>query len=123
MFIFEAGNTAFLFSGANMAKKPKTEIREFLAVITKGGKQEILDVQVVRKYSLRAGMKSPFSNHPIISVMKRVPIEADTDPKKRSVSARNSSRNPKPIPKKRTVKKKAKSKAKKKKRPAARSRR
>lgn len=60
-----------------MAKKrarTEMETREFLAIVTESGEEILLDDEIVRKYRLRAGILSPFSSQPIISVTRRVPI-------------------------------------------------
>jgi hypothetical protein len=58
-----------------MGKRYKNELREFLAIISDGGEKTVLDEALVRKYNLRAGMVSPFSRYPIVSVTKRVRVE------------------------------------------------
>ncbi len=58
-----------------MAKKYKNELREFLAIVTGRGEKVVIDEQLVKKYNLRAGMLSPFSSHPIVTVTKKVRVE------------------------------------------------
>lgn len=53
----------------------KTITREFLAIVTESGEQILLDDEIVRKYHLKAGLVSPFSNQPIVSVTREVPVE------------------------------------------------
>ena len=61
-----------LFPGDAMAKKYKNELRNFLAIVTERGEKAVLDEKLVKKYSLRAGMLSPFSGQPIVTVTKKV---------------------------------------------------
>ena len=59
-----------------MAERAKKTItREFLAIVTESGEQILLDDEIVRKYHLKAGLVSPFSNQPIVSVTREVPVE------------------------------------------------
>ena len=60
-----------------MAERAKKNVmtREFLAIVTESGEQMLLDDEIVRKYHLRAGLVSPFSNQPIVSVTREVPVE------------------------------------------------
>ena len=58
-----------------MAKKYKNELRNFLAIVTERGEKVELDEKLVKKYSLRAGMLSPFSGQPIVTVTKKVRVE------------------------------------------------
>ena len=95
-------------------------MRVFLAVVTDRGKHDILDADLVRKYRLRAGMQTPLSSHPIISVTKKVRVAVEPEVKKRprrkfllasSVAKKKSSASSK---KKSAVSKKKKAVAKKK---------
>lgn len=56
------------------AKKQKTQLKECLAIVTEAGEEIVLDEEIARKYHLRAGVLSPFSSQPIISVMREVPL-------------------------------------------------
>jgi len=59
---------------AKRRAKTKMETKEFLAIVTETGEHVLLDEAIVRKYRLRAGIVSPFSSQPIVSVTRRVPV-------------------------------------------------
>lgn len=63
---------------AKQRAKTEMETREFLAIVTETGEEIVLDDEIVRKYRLRAGILSPFSSQPIISVTRRVPVVVTT---------------------------------------------
>lgn len=58
------------------AKKQKTQMKECLAIVTESGEEVVLDDEIARKYHLKAGVLSPFSSQPIISVVREVPVVA-----------------------------------------------
>jgi hypothetical protein len=57
---------------AEQRAKKEVKTREFLAIVTESGEQILLDDEIVRKYHLKAGLVSPFSNQPIVSVIREV---------------------------------------------------
>jgi hypothetical protein len=59
---------------AKRRAKTRMETKEFLAIVTEAGEHILLDEAIVRKYRLRAGIVSPFSSQPIVSVTRRVPV-------------------------------------------------
>jgi hypothetical protein len=85
---------------AEQRAKRKMKTREFLAIVTESGEHIPLDDEIVHKYHLKAGLVSPFSSLPIISVT--LPVSAappsrttagDGSPQRKRVGAGKTSRS------------------------------